>query len=290
MATAATQARITAAREEKPVISTNETLSVSLAETLEKINEQRKAILDGTDEDKSLTYYHNVISQYTKPTKTKKKDATLSNRLSRRQLFQRQSSPGTDSLLDNLNDVIHNPEDRQILVASKDNDKYFVPRYNPPALPPQNKGSAVKTFKKGQKDGYYKYKSSSGNEYVGNWKSGRRHGYGKAKYSQGEVYSGEWKRGRRHGHGTLHLANTDVFDGEWKNNKKHGLGIYYWQDGEVDISWYQEDVRLESVRWTKDRRRAHLLDLSSSKKEQISLVRAASIVKGWERTQETHEC
>lgn len=32
----------------------------------------------------------------------------------------------------------------------------------------------------------------------------------------------------------------------------------------------------------KDRRRAYLLDLNSSKKEQISLVRATTIVKDWE--------
>ena len=58
----------------------------------------------------------------------------------------------------------------------------------------------------------------------------------------------------------------------------------------MDVSWYQDDVRLESLRWTDDRRRAYLLDLSSSKKEQISLVRAASIVKGWERKREIFDC
>ena len=59
--------------------------------------------------------------------------------------------------------------------------------------------------------------------------------------------------------------------------------MYYWKDGEVDVSWYHDDVRLESLRWTNDRRRAYLLDLSSSRKEQISLVRAATTVKVWER-------
>merc|ERR1719310_1104510 len=98
------------------------------------------------------------------------------------------------------------------------------------------------------------------------WKDGRRHGYGIAKYRDGEVFSGEWRRGRRHGHGVLHLKNNEVFDGDWQGNMKHGLGQYYWSDGECDISWYEDDVRLESVRWTKDRRRAFLLDLATSKK------------------------
>lgn len=86
------------------------------------------------------------------------------------------------------------------------------------------------------------------------------------------------------------MANSEVFDGDWEANRKHGLGIYYWSDGEVDISWYQNDVRLKSVRWTKDRRKAFILDLTSSKKEQISLARAANIVQGWEQRRNSFEC
>ena len=102
----------------------------------------------------------------------------------------------------------------------------------------------------------------------------QRHGYGIAKYGDGEVFNGEWKHGMRHGHGALH---------NWFVNKKHDIGVYYWQDGEVDVSWYQDDVRLESLRWMNDRRHSYRLDLSSSSKEQVSLVRAADVVKGWER-------
>ena len=268
-----TQARITSYGEEKQ-------LSNNLATKLEMVKEKSKARLDGTDEDRSVGYYHNVISQYTK-------DPTLSNRLTRKELFQRQGS--LDLFVDVVNDVFHSPEDRVVLVASKDNDKYVVPRYQAPALPPESK-KGTPSFKKGYKDGYYMYKSSSGNEYIGHWKDGRRHGFGRAKYRDGEVFSGQWERGRRHGHGTLHLANSEVFDGDWQLNKKHGLGVYYWTDGEVDISWYENDTRLESVRWTSDRRRAYILDLASSKKDPISLVKAANIVKGWALKSQTFDC
>mmetsp|Transcript_23315 Transcript_23315/g.48756 ORF Transcript_23315/g.48756 Transcript_23315/m.48756 type:complete len:1524 (-) Transcript_23315:99-4670(-) len=261
--------------------------NITLADTLEMIKIQSKARLDGSEGGTSLSYYHNVLSQYTKPagsTKRKKKDGILSHRLSRRELFQRQGSSSSDLRAEIADGVLSKPEDRQIMVTSQDIDKYMVPRYKPPVLPPQTNRGAAPFFKKGQKeDGYFLYKSSSGNEYAGHWKDGRRHGYGMARYRDGEVFNGEWKRGRRHGYGVLHLANTEVFDGNWFANKKHGIGVYYWQDGEVDVSWYQDDVRLESLRWTKDRRRSYRLDLSSSSKEQISLVRAADIVKGWER-------
>lgn len=126
--------------------------------------------------------------------------------------------------------------------------------------------------------------------YRGHWKDGRRHGYGIAKYREGEVYSGEWRRGRRNGYGTLHLANSEVFDGGWDANKKHGLGVYFWSDGEVDVSWYEHDVRKESLRWTNDRRRAYRLDLSSSKKEPIQLQEAAQLVNQWKRKGAVFDC
>lgn len=251
-----------------------------LVETLEKIKELKMAGLDGPDKYDSFAY----LPQYTKPVSTKtQKHNLLVHRLSRRQLFQCKGS--LELCLDVASNAFFSPEDRQVLVVSKDNDKYLVPRYRPPVLPPQPSTKGAPLFKKGQKDsGYYIYISSNGNQYAGNFKDGKRHGYGIATYRNGEVYNGQWRHGNRHGQGVLHLANGDIFDGVWLTNKKNGLGVYYYWTtcGEVDISWYQDNVRLESLRWTKDRRRAYLLDLSSSKKEPISLVRAANMVKDLE--------
>jgi len=265
-----TQARITAAEEDKSKV---------IAETLDKVKEQLDTGIDG---DRSLGNYHSVVSQYTSSSKILQ-DETLKSRLSRKHLYNRQGSLTTDDLLhveDEAKDIT-SLGDRQVLVTSTDNEKYMVPRYKPPTMPPETNKDEL-PFKKGLPDGYYTYKSSSGNDYSGQWKAGKRHGFGRAKYRQGEVYHGQWELGRRSGHGCLYLVNTDVYDGGWKLNKKHGLGVYYWADGEVDISWYEHDVRKESVRWTKDRRRAYALDLATSKKEQISLVRAANKIKEWE--------
>ncbi|KAL9178783.1 hypothetical protein ACHAXT_003914 [Thalassiosira profunda] len=270
----ASQVRVSAALELR-YNAANKTL----ADTLAMIQEQNKARMEGIDDDRSANQYHNVLSHFSKPEGAKPKKDALTNRMSRRQLFQNTALTPADLSVDNLNKT----EDRQVLVTSRDIDKYQVPRYQPPLLPPDTKSSSAPTFKKGLKDGYYVYRSSSGNTYAGQWKSGKRHGHGRAKYRDGEVYDGEWRGGRRHGHGVLHLANSEVFEGSWSANKKHGLGVYYWADGEVDVSLYEHDVRLESLRWTKDRRRAYLLTLSTAKKEQISLVRAARVVKGWEQ-------
>ncbi|KAL7535763.1 hypothetical protein ACHAWF_005261, partial [Thalassiosira exigua] len=255
--TDATQARISAALEEKSKI---------LADTLAKIQEKGHARIDGSAADRAPIDYHNVMSQLTKPTTKAKKDKALSNRLRRKELFQ-QGTSCSDLYTEIAAEVFDRPEDRRVLVTSKDIEKYSVPPYDPPKLPPRKRDPDAPVFKKSQKDGYYVYTSSSGNRYAGHWKDGRRHGHGTAEYREGEVFNGEWRRGRRDGRGVLHLAKSEVFDGRWEANKKHGLGIYYWVDGEVDVSWYQEDVRLESVRWTKDRRRAYLLDLETSKKE-----------------------
>jgi len=269
-----TQARITAAGESKV-----------LSKTIDKVKEQLDTGIDG---DRSLGNYHSVVSQYTSSSKILLQDETLKSRLSRKHLYNRQGSLTTDDLLhveDGAKDIT-SLGDRQVLVTSTDNEKYMVPRYKPPTMPPETNKDAM-PFKKGLPDGYYTYKSSSGNDYSGQWKAGKRNGFGRAKYRQGEVYHGQWELGRRSGHGCLYLVNTDVYDGGWKLNKKHGLGVYYWADGEVDISWYEHDVRKESVRWTKDRRRAYALDLATSKKEQISLVRAANKIKEWEFKSQT---
>ncbi|KAL3803689.1 hypothetical protein HJC23_003743 [Cyclotella cryptica] len=198
-------------------------------------------------------------------------------RLSRRQLFQ-QPKTSTSANRDESNGL----KQRSSVLVCATNGVDYIPPSAPPTLPPMNNQTAP-VFKKGLKDGFYIYKSSTGNEYSGDWKDGKRHGFGIAKYRDGEVYCGQWRSGRRHGIGTLHLANTEVFDGAWDSNKKHGIGTYFWADGDVDVSWYEHDVRLESIRWSKDRLSSYRLDLQSSKKNRISLQQATQIVMDWER-------
>ncbi|KAK1745478.1 hypothetical protein QTG54_003402 [Skeletonema marinoi] len=255
-------------------------------------NEDKGTSDDGKQDIKSISHYQDVISQFTlgdsSVSALSKHSKNSKHSFSRKQLFQREGLSCSDLFVDVVDDVFRSPEGRQVLVDSQ-NGRDPVPPYEPPTLPPERKKDAPH-YKRGAKDGYYMYKSSSGNEYSGHWKSGRRHGYGMAKYRDGEVFHGDWRRGRRHGHGVLHLANRDVFDGDWDTNQKHGLGVYHWADGEVDISWYEKDARLESVRWNEDRRLAYLLDMKGSKKEQISLNKAAKIVKGWEKKAEVFDC
>jgi len=285
-----TLARVAAAEEDKT--ATIETEDKTTTFNTDIHNEDKPTVEDDKEDEKSLSHYQNVISQFTRAETSRSQLSqslnSSNNRLSRKQLFQREGLSCSDLFVDVVEDVFNSPGERQVLVASK-NGRDFVPPYEPPTLPPERKKDAPH-FKRGMKDGYYMYKSSSGNEYSGHWNRGRRHGYGMAKYRDGEVFHGDWRRGRRHGHGVLHLSNKDVFDGDWDTNQKHGLGVYYWADGEVDISWYEKDTRLESVRWNKDRRLAYLLDLKGSKKEQISLNKAAKIVRGWEKKAEVFDC
>jgi len=270
----------------------------SVKDSVKKFNEKLERKMTQARDDKSMkswtmsTVYTNEtrdISVYSKSAFSKlNKDDPLSTRLSRKQLFQHAGSSFKEFLsdpnnTDNNEDDSHN---RTVLIRARDK-KSLVPPYKPPGFP-EIKLEDGPIFSKDKGDGYYVYKSSSGNEYRGNWKDGRRHGQGLAKYRDGEVYIGEWKRGRRHGHGVLHLANSEVFDGGWDANKKHGLGIYFWADGEADVSWYEYDQRKESIRWTKDRRRSYRLDLASSRKDQISLTEASKIVKRWQRKSFLH--
>ena len=96
----------------------------------------------------------------------------LSARLSRRQIFQQRNDVAP---LENIERRQH----RVLVRASNGID--FVPPVLPPSLPSSNQD--VSTFRRGAPDGFYQYKSSSGNEFVGHWKDGKRHGFGTAKVS-----------------------------------------------------------------------------------------------------------
>ena len=52
------------------------------------------------------------------------------------------------------------------------------------------------------------------------------------------------------------------------------LPFDHWADGEVDVSWYQEDRRVgEGVRWNAGRSKAYRL-IRGTKKEELSLDEA----------------
>ena len=73
--------------------------------------------------------------------------------------------------------------------------------------------------------------------------------------------SGTWKAGKRHGFGVFHIKKTgDIYRGNWEQGLKSGPGVYEYEDGEIDVSFYQEDIRVgEGVRWSASRHTASRL-------------------------------
>ena len=59
----------------------------------------------------------------------------------------------------------------------------------------------------------------------------------------------------------FHIKKTgDVYRGNWAQGLKSGPGVYEYADGELDVSYYQEDIRVgDGVRWSASRRRASRL-------------------------------
>mmetsp|Transcript_9663 Transcript_9663/g.21781 ORF Transcript_9663/g.21781 Transcript_9663/m.21781 type:complete len:1646 (+) Transcript_9663:125-5062(+) len=126
----------------------------------------------------------------------------------------------------------------------------------------------------GQRHGFGVLLCDNGNSYEGEWKKDKRDGLGIARYSSGDVYDGQWQRGKREGHGVMYIEAGDTYIGSWNNGLKHGAGTYHWADGEVDVSWYQEDRRVgEGVRWNSSRSTAFQL-IRGTKKEELSLDEA----------------
>ena len=126
----------------------------------------------------------------------------------------------------------------------------------------------------GQRHGFGVLLCDNGNSYEGEWKKDKRDGLGVARYSSGDVFDGQWHRGRRQGHGIMYIEAGDTYIGSWNNGLKHGAGTYHWADGEVDVSWYQEDKRVgEGVRWNANRLKAFRL-IRGTKTEELSLDEA----------------
>lgn len=126
----------------------------------------------------------------------------------------------------------------------------------------------------GQRHGFGVLLCDNGNSYEGEWKKDKRDGLGIARYSSGDVYDGQWQRGKREGHGVMYIEAGDTYIGSWNNGLKHGAGTYHWADGEVDVSWYQEDRRVgEGVRWNSSRSTAFQL-IRGTKKDELSLDEA----------------
>ena len=114
---------------------------------------------------------------------------------------------------------------------------------------------------RGQKHGNGKILYDNGNEYDGQWKNNKRDGKGTTRYASGNVYIGMWKVGKRHGFGVFHIEKSgDIYRGNWSGGIKSGPGVYEYADGELDVSFYSNDIRVgDGVRWTADRCRASRL-------------------------------
>jgi len=114
---------------------------------------------------------------------------------------------------------------------------------------------------RGQKHGNGKMRYDNGNEYDGQWKNNKRDGKGTTRYASGNVYIGMWSKGKRHGFGVFHIEKSgDIYRGNWSGGIKSGPGVYEYADGELDVSFYSNDIRVgDGVRWTADRSRASRL-------------------------------
>jgi len=173
---------------------------------------------------------------------------------------------------------------------SSDSSSFFRRRARVPKPKPQD-GAVMKKVKicrngvfmgtfegdlnaEGQRHGFGVLLCDNGNSYEGEWKKDKRDGLGIARYSSGDVYDGQWQRGKRQGHGVMYIEAGDTYIGSWRYGLKHGAGTYHWADGEVDVSFYQEDRRVgEGLRWNSSRTHAYRL-IRGTKKEELSLDEA----------------
>lgn len=88
----------------------------------------------------------------------------------------------------------------------------------------------VGEFKKDLKNGFGEFKWASGNVYKGYFLNDIRDGYGEVSWKDGSYYRGEWKEGIQHGIGELCLPGKCHFKGVFENNKFIREDITLWRE------------------------------------------------------------
>ena len=89
------------------------------------------------------------------------------------------------------------------------------------------------------------WKSSTGEEYVGDFKDDKFHGYGQGTlvFSGVGKYIGELIDGQPNGKGTSYRNDGNYF-GEFKGGFFHGWGTYSYSNGDVFVGEYGKDIRV----------------------------------------------
>jgi hypothetical protein len=155
-------------------------------------------------------------------------------------------------------------------------------------------------FFNGNRHGTGTLQFADGSEYVGEWECNRQHGTGTRRWNNGDCYTGQYCDGKRTGEGRFYFANGDLYNGAWVDGvmqghgryyyasgqrfegsfvrgKRHGKGKLQYTDGAMDVSVYQQDVRVgRGVRWSPDRSKAWCMEKGIMKKK-ISAAEAVSI-------------
>ena len=93
-----------------------------------------------------------------------------------------------------------------------------------------------------------RFKSVSGDVYVGEFAENEFHGSGQLTFKDGSFYNGAFERGKRHGEGQLiyDMQTAEMYRGEWREGKPEGSGSYIRKDGSlVEAQWSEGRLRMD---------------------------------------------
>lgn len=67
-------------------------------------------------------------------------------------------------------------------------------------------------------------------------------------FPDGRHYSGLWAEGCKHGRGEFYWPRLKMrFEGNFRNNKKHGQATYYFQNGDILGTYFDDDAPVGSL-------------------------------------------
>ena len=88
-------------------------------------------------------------------------------------------------------------------------------------------------WRDGQANGQGMFIWPDGRKYVGEFRNSKYNGQGTYTWPDGNKYVGEFRDSRRSGHGTQTYPNGAKYIGEWRDGQPNGQGMEYGADGSV---------------------------------------------------------
>eukprot|EP00397_Hematodinium_sp_SG-2012_P025776 GEMP01026954.1.p1 GENE.GEMP01026954.1~~GEMP01026954.1.p1 ORF type:complete len:513 (+),score=101.16 GEMP01026954.1:223-1761(+) len=177
---------------------------------------------------------------------------TLRNELLDKLVDEAQVDPGTQNLLDRIDDALKllgpdSKESYDAMVAEKtENKEWRALRYSNALYEGEVDKEALEEYENGGahliRHGTGITVTCDGDRYEGQYERDLREGFGWHFWAQGDYYRGQWSNNTMEGKGDYFYADGSWYVGDFKCGLRDGDGTMLWEDGSIYIGQWTDGV------------------------------------------------